>query len=94
MFTFEQILNSFTLAIASATLSTFPVYVPLRFSLGVDSIETFAKEGVVNKELDFYFDKVGVKEEQKEKLQQTLSKRYYDINLIMLARFLNIPSFF
>ena len=97
---FNQIRNSLILATVSAILTALPLcaaekililYGPVRLSLKVDSIETFAKEGIVNKELDFYLNAVGVKQEQHSGLQKALTKRY-DIEPIHLHRLLRTPT--
>ncbi len=100
MFTFNQIRKSFTLAITSAFLTAFPlfaaeqiyiVYDWVSLSLEVDSIETFAKEGIVDPELDVYLSIAGLKQEQQEELRQALLTRY-DINPTLLSRFFNTPT--
>ena len=99
-FSLNQIRNSLTLGTVSAILTALPlcaaekiyiVYGPLRLSLGVDSLETLGKEGVVNKELDFYLGAAGVKKEQEGEIQQALITRY-DIEPIRLYRFLRTPT--
>ena len=100
MLNFTQIRNSLNLAIASTILTALPLcaaeqililYGPVRLNLGIDSIETFANEGIVNKELDFYLNASGVKQEQHSQLQKALTKRY-DIEPIRLHRLLRTPT--
>ncbi|MGL5033394.1 MAG: alpha/beta hydrolase, partial [Microcystaceae cyanobacterium] len=56
-------LSSFLLGIGAACLTAMPgqaaeklsfIYSPLNFSVEVSSLELFAKEGKVNKNLEFY----------------------------------------
>lgn len=69
----------FTLGIISAILTAIPVnaaerirfnYGPLALSISLDSLETFAKEGTINNELDFYLRRVSP--EEQEKFRQVL----------------------
>ena len=96
----KQIRNSLTLGTIGSILTALPVcaaekiyiiYGPLRLSLKVESLETFANEGVVNQELDFYLRSAGIKEEEYEEIQQVLLRKY-NIDPIYLARFLNTPT--
>ncbi|MGK7874041.1 MAG: alpha/beta hydrolase [Xenococcaceae cyanobacterium] len=63
-------------------------YGPLGFSVAVDSLETFAKEGTINKELGFYLPKLS--EEDQAKFRKALLKRY-DIKPIQLYRIFHTP---
>jgi predicted dienelactone hydrolase len=87
------------LATFAAILTAYPVlasqrlifiYPPVNLSLGIDSLEKFAKEGIVNKELAYYMDLAGVNEEQKEAFREALLKKA-DIEPVELARFFNSP---
>lgn len=88
-----------TLATLSASVIIFPVYAqsrlifiypPFNLSLGVDSLELFANEGVVNNELAFYMNLAGVDEEQQEAFRAALLQNA-DLNPIEVSRFFNTP---
>ena len=85
------------LGMIPAILTTIPVgaaeriyftYGPLGLSVGVDSLEVFAKEGRINRELDFYLR--GMSEEGKAQFRKALLQRYY-ISSVQLYRFLRTP---
>ena len=63
-------INSIT-AIAAETI--FFVYGPLNLSLQISSLEAFAEDGTVNKNLRQYFELAEVKEEEKAKFRQALT---------------------
>ncbi len=63
----------------------------LKLTLEVDSLEKFANEGIVNKELEFYFEAAGLEDKQKETLRKVLVTKY-SIDGVKLSRFLNTPT--
>ncbi len=67
------------------------IYGPLNLTLEVDSLEKFAQEGIVDRELEFYLNAAGLKDEQKEALRETLSTKY-PIDGVRLSTFLNTPT--
>jgi predicted dienelactone hydrolase len=88
-------LNSLTLGAISAILTAIPVsaaeaiffkYGPFLFSLSVDSLEIFAKEGKINRELAFYLGRVS--ENEQAQFRQALLQRA-DINSVQIYRFFN-----
>ncbi|MGK7874040.1 MAG: alpha/beta hydrolase [Xenococcaceae cyanobacterium] len=96
-FVFRRWVRSLALGMISAVVTAIPVsaaeriyfnYGALGLSIGVDSLETFAKEGTINKELDFYLRRVS--EEDQAKFREALLKRE-DINPVQLYRFLSTP---
>ena len=58
-------------AIAAETI--FFVYGPLNLSLQISSLEAFAKDGTVNKNLRQYFELAEVNEQEKAKFRQALT---------------------
>jgi hypothetical protein len=87
----------FVLAIASALITSLPVkaadrifftYAPVHVSIRVASIEKFADKGIVDANLRFYFDLLGVTPEQKIELREALNKKVA-IDPIQLSRFFN-----
>ncbi|WP_107667382.1 alpha/beta hydrolase [Cyanothece sp. BG0011] len=99
---FNKKVKYFTLATLAASLVVLPVYAqsrltrlvfiypPLNLSLGIDSLELFAKEGLVNNELAFYMNLAGVNEAQKEAFRQALLKKA-DLDPVEVSRFFNTP---
>ncbi|NES81237.1 MAG: alpha/beta hydrolase [Moorea sp. SIO2B7] len=96
-FSFRRWLHTLALGFLSIVLSHIPVdatervyfnYDALGFSLSVDSLETFAVEGKINKELSFYIPVVS-KEDQALFRKALLKKE--DINHIQLYRFFHTP---
>ncbi len=67
------------------------IYGPLNLSLGVDSLETFAREGIINNELGFYFNIGNVSETQATQIQEALLKKA-EIDPIQLSRFFNTTT--
>ena len=61
-----------------------------KVSLRVDSLEVFAKENVVNKELAWYLNLAGVDEEGKKNLREILTKKA-KLDPIIIYRFLQTP---
>ncbi|MEL4895218.1 alpha/beta hydrolase [Crocosphaera sp. Alani8] len=95
----EKKLKNITLGTLAAILAVFPayaqsrlvfIYPPLNLSLGVDSLELFANEGVINKELAYYMNLAGVNEEEKEAFREALLKKA-DLNPVEVSRFFNSP---
>jgi predicted dienelactone hydrolase len=85
------------LAAASALITALPVkaaerifftYPPVHVSIRTASIERFANEGVVDANLRFYFDLLGITAQQKVELREALNKRV-EIDPIQLSRFFN-----
>lgn len=70
----------------------FFVYTPLNFSLRVDSLERFAKKGVVNNELRFYFNALGVTAEEIGEIQALLTKPADFVDPMNVARFCRTPT--
>ncbi|MFM8295324.1 MAG: alpha/beta hydrolase [Microcystaceae cyanobacterium] len=94
---FARLLSPLVLAGMSAFLTHLPVkaaerifltYGPLKQSIRVESLERFATEGVVDPNLRFYFNLVGVSPQQQQELRTLLTKRA-EINPVQLSRFLN-----
>ncbi|WP_437175331.1 alpha/beta hydrolase [Crocosphaera sp.] len=92
-------LRNLTLGTLAAIVTVLPVYAqsrlifiypPINLSLGVDSLELFANEGVVNNELAYYMNLAGVNEEQKQAFREALLKKA-DLNPVELSRFFNSP---
>ncbi|MGK7917247.1 MAG: alpha/beta hydrolase, partial [Prochloraceae cyanobacterium] len=90
-------IRSLALGTIPAIFSLIPVnaaetidfyYGPLGFSVKIDSLELYAQEGKVNRELDFYLRRV--KPEAQDKFRQLLSKRY-DVDPVRFYRFLRTP---
>ena len=63
-------------------------YSPLIDSLRVSSLELFAEEGTVNKDLGFYLKLAGVNEEEKKQFRELLTKKI-DLEPVVLSRLLN-----
>lgn len=83
----------FTLGILSAILTAIPVnaaerirfnYGTLALSISLDSLETFAKEGIINNELRFYMRRVSP--EEQEKFRQVLLGTV-DVSPVQVSRF-------
>ena len=96
---FQKQLKNITLATLAAIITAYPVlaskrlifiYPPINLSLGIDSLELFATEGVINKELAYYMDLAGVGEAEKEAFREALLKRA-DLDPVELSRFFNSP---
>ncbi|MDJ0729929.1 MAG: alpha/beta hydrolase [Crocosphaera sp.] len=66
------------------------IYPPINLSLGVDSLELFANEGIVNNELAYYMNLAGVNDEQKEAFREALLQKA-DLNPVEVSRFFNSP---
>ncbi len=88
-------LNCLTLGAISAILTAIPVsaaetiffkYGPFLFSLSVDSLETFVKEGRINRELAFYLGRIG--EEEQAQFRKALGQRA-DLTPVQIHRFFN-----
>lgn len=90
-------LNSLAWGLLSTSLTILPVqaaeklyliYNPLIFSLKVSSLEAFAKEGTIDKNLEFYLNLTHASQEQQAKFREALLKRA-DLNPVQLYRFFN-----
>ena len=88
-------LSSFLLGMGVACLTVMPVqaaeklffiYSPLNFSVEVSSLELFAKEGKVNKNLELYLQ--FVTPEQKAAFRESLTKKI-DLSPVVVSRFFN-----
>ena len=66
----------------------FFVYSPIKASLRVNSLEEFAQNGTVNKNLKTYFGLIKPSEEEKEQFQKALTTPV-DIDFTLLSRILN-----
>ncbi len=63
-------------------------YTPIYESLRINSLDLFAREGKVNKELGFYFKIGGVDDEEKMKFRAVLNKPA-PLNPLLVSRFFN-----
>jgi hypothetical protein len=88
-------LKSIFLGLLSVCLTSIPVkaaekiflsYGPLMFSLRVESLETFAEDGTINQDLDFYLKRVSP--ERQEAFKESLTKKI-EIDPVLLSRFFN-----
>lgn len=88
-------LKKLVLGFFLALLTSIPVkaaekiylsYGPLMFSLEVDSLETFAKDGRINKDLEFYLDRVTPKKQ--EEFREILLKET-NLDPVLVSRFFN-----
>jgi predicted dienelactone hydrolase len=84
-----------SLGILSALLTSIPViaaeklfliYGPLKLSLRVSSLELFAKEGTINKDLEFYLGKANP--EQQAKFREALTEKA-SVDPLLVSRFFN-----
>ncbi len=64
------------------------IYPPLKESLRVESLDMFAQEGTVNKNLGFYFNLLGTSEEARIKFREVLNKPV-PIDPLVVSRFFN-----
>ncbi|MGK7914510.1 MAG: alpha/beta hydrolase [Prochloraceae cyanobacterium] len=96
-FFWQRWIRSLALGTIPAIFSVIPVnaaqtiyfyYGPLGFSIEVDSLELFAKEGKINSELDFYLSRV--EPEAQAKFRQVLVNRQ-EVNPVQLYRFFRTP---
>lgn len=88
-------ISSFLLGMMTACLTAMPgqaaeelffIYSPVNFSVEVSSLELFAKEGKVNKNLEFYLQ--FVTPEQKAAFREALTKKI-DLPPVVVSRFFN-----
>lgn len=63
----------------------------LNLTLEINSLEQFANEGVVNQELDFYFQAARLSNEERETFRKALVTKY-PIDGVQLSKFLNTPT--
>ncbi|MEL4896144.1 alpha/beta hydrolase [Crocosphaera sp. Alani8] len=61
-------------------------YGPLLLSLRIESLEIFAKHGIINEDLRFYLDKLTT--EQQDEFRSILVRKL-DINPVLISRFFN-----
>ncbi|NEP00527.1 MAG: alpha/beta hydrolase [Symploca sp. SIO2E9] len=94
---FRRWFRSLGLGAIYAILSAIPVsaaeriyfdYGPLALSISVDSLETFAKEGKINKELEFYLKRVS--EENQDTFREVLQTKQ-EVDPVQLYRFFHTP---
>lgn len=64
------------------------IYTPISLSLRVNSLNTFAQDGEVNKDLGFYLNLVGASEQAQIKFRATLNKPA-KLDPILVSRFFN-----
>ncbi|MDJ0730747.1 MAG: alpha/beta hydrolase [Crocosphaera sp.] len=67
------------------------IWQSLRLTLEVNSLEQFANEGIINQELEFYFQAAGLRNDQQETLREILVTKY-PIDGVQLSKFLNTPT--
>jgi predicted dienelactone hydrolase len=91
----QSTISLFLLGIATTCLTSLPVkaaekiflsYGPLKFSVKVESLETFAKDGTINEDLGQYLDLI--KPEQREKFREVLTKKV-PLEPVLVSRFFN-----
>ncbi|MGK7916512.1 MAG: alpha/beta hydrolase [Prochloraceae cyanobacterium] len=96
-FYWQRWIPSLALTTISTIFSIIPVkaaqtidfyYGPLGFSIDIESLELFAKEGKINRQLDFYLSRV--EPEAREKFRKALLRRE-DVNPVELYRFFRTP---
>ena len=90
-------LQSLTLGVITVAVTMMPVeagekiyfiYTPIHESLRIDSLDLFAREGKVNKELGFYFNIGGVNDKEKMKFREVLIKPA-PLKPMLVSRFFN-----
>ena len=86
--TFGTIASVATVMPVEAAKTIFFVYTPLMESLQVSSLEAFAEDGTVNKNLAFYMNLAGVTDEEKAIFREALRKPI-KIDPVLLSRLLN-----
>ena len=64
------------------------LYPPIKEPLRVDSLDLFAQEGIVNKNLGFFLNLAGTSEEAKIKFREALNKSA-SVEPLMISRFFN-----
>ncbi len=88
-------LQSLTLGIVTVVATAMPIkaaekiyfiYPPVSQSLRVSSLEAFAKDGTINKDLSFYLNLAGVDDQEKAKFREVLLKRA-ELDPIIVSRF-------
>lgn len=94
---FQSLIYSLCFGILSTFITFLPVqaaekiyliYGPLNLSVKVNSLEKFAKTGIIDKNLAFYLNIAGVNEVEKIKFREALSQPYH-ISPVQLSRFFN-----
>ena len=90
-------LISLTLGVFAATATAFPlqaaekiffVFTPLNMSLQIKSLELFAKDGTIDKDLGFYMNLTGANKQEIAEFREALNKRV-EVNPVLLSRVLN-----
>ena len=90
-------LQSLTLGVITVAVTMMPVkaaekiyfiYTPINESLRIDSLDLFAREGTVNKQLGFYFNIGGVNDQEKMKFREVLIKPA-PLKPMLVSRFFN-----
>lgn len=90
-------LRPLALAGVSALLTSVPVkaadeisaiYGPAKLSIRVESLDAFAKDGTVNKNLGFYLDLAGADTQEIANFRQKLTEKA-EVDPLLLARFFN-----
>ncbi len=88
-------LQSLTLGIVTVVATAMPIkaaekiyfiYPPISQSLRVSSLEAFAEDGTINKDLSLYLDLAGVDDQEKAKFREALLKRA-ELDPIIVSRF-------
>ncbi|MGI0482511.1 alpha/beta hydrolase [Geminocystis sp. CENA526] len=88
-------LSLFLLGLVSTCLTSLPVkaaekifftYTPLKLSVNVESLELFAKEGIINEDLGQYLSRISP--EDQVKFREALNKKL-NIDGVMVSRFFN-----
>ena len=88
-------LQSLTLGIVTVVATAMPIkaaekiyfiYPPISQSLRVSSLEAFAEDGTINKDLSFYLNLAGVDDQEKAKFREVLLKRA-ELDPIIVSRF-------
>lgn len=88
-------LTLFLLGIAAVSLTSFPVkaaeklfltYGPLKLSVNVESLETFAKDGTVNDDLEEYLGLIAP--DKRDEFREVLTKKA-EIDPVLVSRFFN-----
>ncbi|MEA5532919.1 alpha/beta hydrolase [Crocosphaera sp. XPORK-15E] len=97
IYLFQALRISLLLSILAILLTILPVkaaekiyliYGSLNLSVKVNSLEKFAREGIIDDNLEFYLNMAGVDEEQKANFRQALIK-VSPVSPVQLSRFFN-----
>ena len=94
-FFLDRWLQSLTLGIVTVVATAMPIkaaekiyfiYPPVSQSLRISSLEAFAEDGTINKDLSFYLNLAGVDDQEKAKFREVLLKRA-ELDPIIVSRF-------